>query len=350
MRSALVLGGTGSLCSTVEQLARDGWQVSVTGRRPEAVPADWDGLGVRFHAVDRGEADGVGHLVGAGFDLVVDGQCYTPEQAKDLATWSRRCGSTVMLSAKAVYVDARGRHLNSDEPPPWDGPTTESQRTMPFHGEHYASREGYGANKAEAERVLLATGARVSVLRPSKIHGPGVRHVREWAIIQRVLDGCTVLPVRDGDRVEATTSTAVLADAVRACASAPATRLLNVADAHPQPARHLAALVARAAGGELQQVDVDASWPPAVGRLPWTHDNTLDTHALTDLGVQSATFAETIGQEVVWIIGLASRRGHRAWQLPGWIEAQRPDYETEAAWWRAEGAPAAAAPYPPRAR
>ena len=158
---------------------------------------------------------------------------------------------------------------------------------MPFHGEYYASREGYGANKAEAERVLLATGARVSVLRPSKIHGPGVRQVREWPIIQRVLDGCTVLPVRDGDRVEATTSTAVLADAVRACANAPATRLLNVADADPQPARHLAALVARAAGGELRQVDVDATCPPAVGRLPWTHDNTLDTHALTDLGVRA---------------------------------------------------------------
>ena len=189
----------------------------------------------------------------------------------------------------------------------------------------------------------------MSVLRPSKIHGPGVRQVREWPIIQRVLDGCTVLPVRDGDRVEATTSTAVLADAVRACANAPATRLLNVADADPQPARHLAALVARAAGGELRQVDVDATCPPAVGRLPWTHDNTLDTRALTDLGVEPATFADTIGQEVDWIVGAASRRGRRAWQLPGWIEAETPDYETEAAWWRAKDAPAAPAPYGPRA-
>ena len=46
MRTALVLGGTGSLRSTVEQLARDGWQVTVTGRRPEAVPTEWDELGV----------------------------------------------------------------------------------------------------------------------------------------------------------------------------------------------------------------------------------------------------------------------------------------------------------------
>jgi hypothetical protein len=71
-----------------------------------------------------------------------------------------------------------------------------------------------------------------------------------------------------------------------------------------------------------------------VGRLPWTHDNTLDTHVLTDLGVQPATFADTIGQEVDWIIGAASRRGRRAWQLPAWIDAEKPDYETEAAWRR----------------
>ena len=237
-----------------------------------------------------------------------------------------------MLSAKAVYVDACGRHLNSDEAPRWDGPTTESQPTMPFHGERHATREGYGANKAEAERVLLATGARVSMLRPSKIHGPGVRQLREWPIIQRVLDGRTVLPVRDGDRVESTTSTAVLADAVRACASTPATRLLNVADADPPPARQLAALVARAAGRELRQVDVDAACPSTVGRLPWTQDNMLDTHALADLGVQPATFADTIGQEVDWIIGAATRRGQRAWQLPAWVEVETTDYESEAAW------------------
>jgi hypothetical protein len=75
-----------------------------------------------------------------------------------------------------------------------------------------------------------------------------------------------------------------------------------------------------------------------VGRLPWTHDNTLDTHALADLGVQPASFADTIGQEVDWVVGAAARRGRRAWQLPGWIEAERPDYEAEAAWRHAQGA------------
>jgi nucleoside-diphosphate-sugar epimerase len=329
MRTALVLGGTGSLRSTVEHLAREGWKVTVAGRHPGAAPPRWTGLGVRFQVVDRRESDRVARLVGDGFDLLVDGQCYTPEQAEHLAEWSRRCGSTVMLSAKAVYVDSRGRHLNSEETPQWDGPTKESQPTMPFHGESYASRDGYGANKAEAERVLMACGARVSVLRPSKIHGPGVRQMREWPIVQRVLDGCTWLPVRHGDRVESSTSTAVLTDAVLACASAPAARLLNVADADPQPARRLAALVARAAGGDLQQVDVDATCPSPIGRLPWTQDNTLDTFALTELGVQPATFADTIAQEVDWVIGVASRRGDGGWQLPEWLEVETVDYAAE---------------------
>jgi hypothetical protein len=40
----------------------------------------------------------------------------------------------------------------------WDGPIPESQPTMGYHGEPSQSREGYGANKAEAERVLFAQG------------------------------------------------------------------------------------------------------------------------------------------------------------------------------------------------
>ncbi|HET7659355.1 MAG TPA: NAD-dependent epimerase/dehydratase family protein [Oryzihumus sp.] len=329
MKTALVLGGTGSLSSTVERLVRDGWRVTVTARSPRAVPSSWAGLGVRFHVVDRSESETMGELVGDGFDLLVDGQCYTPEQAEHLAQWSHRCASTVMLSARAVYIDSRGRHLNSEEPPQWDGPTPESQPTMPFRGEPHASREGYGSNKAEAERVLMARGARASMLRPSKIHGPGVRQVREWPIVQRVLDGRSWLPVRDGDRVESTTSTAVLADAVLACASNPATRLLNVADADAQPARQLAALVARAAGAELQQVDVDATCSPPIGVLPWNQDNLLDISALTQLGVTPTTFADTIQQEVAWVAGIASRGQDGGWQLPEWLHIATPDYAAE---------------------
>ena len=114
-----------------------------------------------------------------------------------------------------------------------------------------------------------------------------------------------------------------------ACADAPATRLLNVADAEPQPARRLAAMVAAAAGGALQQEDVDATCPSLVGRLPWTQDNTLDTGALVELGLHPPTFADTIQQEVDWLLAVAARRGDSSWRLPEWIEATMPDYEAE---------------------
>lgn len=278
MRTALVLGGTGSLSATVERLAAGGWQVTVTGRNPRAVPSHWAELGVRFHVVDRNQLKDVADAVGDGLDLLVDGQCYTPRQAEGLSRWSHRCGSAVMLSARAVYVDSRGRHLNSEDPAEWDGPTTESQPTMLFHGEEFASRGGYGANKAEAER---------------------------------------------------TTSTATLADAVMACANDPVNRLLNVADADPQPARRLAALVARAAGADLQHVDVDAECPPPIGLLPWNQDNILDTFALKELGVQPATFADTIRQEVGWVMSMATRGRDGRWQLPEWFHVETPDYESE---------------------
>lgn len=64
VRTALVLGGTGSLSATVAQLARDGWQVAATGRNPRAVPAHWADLGVQFQVVDRDEPMSVAAAVG----------------------------------------------------------------------------------------------------------------------------------------------------------------------------------------------------------------------------------------------------------------------------------------------
>lgn len=126
MKTAVVLGGTGSLGATVERLARDGWQVTATGRNPRVVPTHWADLGSRSHPVARNEPDTMAAVVGDGCDLLVGGQCYAPEQAEGPSTWSHRGGSAVMLSARAVRVDAFGRSTNSEEPPEGDGPTNES--------------------------------------------------------------------------------------------------------------------------------------------------------------------------------------------------------------------------------
>jgi nucleoside-diphosphate-sugar epimerase len=283
-----------------------------------------------FVAVERGDEARMTALLADGGSLLVDGQCYTPEHARELSRWSQNFDSAVMLSAKAVYIDSAGRHLNSDEPPVWDGPIPESQPTMGYHGEPYQSREGYGANKAEAERVLLSEGRNVSILRPSKIHGPGVRQVREWAIVKRVLDSRGWMPLRDGDRVESTTSAVALAKASLACAVSPAIRVLNLADADPRPARELAQAVATAAGGHLDLVKVDGCDCPAqVGRLPWTVDQVLDTTAATRLGINPDTFEGSIRSEVEWLVASAELTTERGWALPDWIDASQPDYAAE---------------------
>ena len=63
-----------------------------------------------------------------------------------------------MISSKAVYVDDAGRHSNSDESPAFDGPITEAQPTLAPGDGDYRTRDGYGANKVAAERVLLDSG------------------------------------------------------------------------------------------------------------------------------------------------------------------------------------------------
>lgn len=331
---ALLLGGTGSLWQTASHLARAGWAVTVTGRDADRLPPTADELGVRFVALDRADVHGHDRLLGEGADLLVDGQGYTPQQAEDLARWSRRCGSTAYLSAKAVYVDPSGHHLNSPEGVRFPGPVDEATPTLPWHGEPWDTAEGYGPNKAEAERRLLDRGERVSVLRPSKIHGPWVRQARTAAVLAlagparpgtRSEGGNGSMPrrgsmpnrgpvrVRGAGVVESTTSAEVLARAVLAVARTPGQRVLNVADADPRPAGELARAVWRAAGCDPVPIVVEADAghdasldaadhagaEPAV--LPWRVPMVLDTSALSGLGVALPTFAETVWMEVEWL-------------------------------------------------
>ena len=127
-------------------------------------------------------------MVGSGADLLVDCVCFTAEQARRLAAVMPAVGNTVMISSKAVYVDAEGNHSNSAESPRFDGPIPESQPTLEPGSMEYRSALGYGSNKVAAENVLLGSGLPVSILRPSKIHGAGSANPREWMFVRRVLD------------------------------------------------------------------------------------------------------------------------------------------------------------------
>ena len=56
-------------------------------------------------------------MFGTGADLLVDCTCYTAQDAADLLPLARDAASTVLISSKAVYVDAAGHHSNSQVKP-----------------------------------------------------------------------------------------------------------------------------------------------------------------------------------------------------------------------------------------
>jgi nucleoside-diphosphate-sugar epimerase len=82
----------------------------------------------------------------------------------------------------------------------------------------------YGGGKVGLENVLLDAGKLpVTVLRPAAVCGPGCRHLREWWLIKRVLDGRTILPLKDGGRSRFhPSSTGNIADVYLALAAYPA--------------------------------------------------------------------------------------------------------------------------------
>ena len=146
MPTALVLGGNGQVGSAAARaLLTTGWHVTCSGRSAERFPADLRETGARFVRSDRHVAAELGDLLASGADVVVDCVGYTAEHARMLLPLRAGFESLVFISSKAVHVDARGNHSNSDEPPRFDGPVTEEQATMAPSDVDHDSREGYGA-------------------------------------------------------------------------------------------------------------------------------------------------------------------------------------------------------------
>src|SRR5438874_2331999 len=115
MARALILGGTGAIGrATAARLLAAAWDVDVAGRDPAHMPSALVAAGGRFVAAARDDRDQLMAAFGDGADLLVDCVCYTAADARRLLPLVREAGSTVMISSKAVYVDAAGRHSNSD--------------------------------------------------------------------------------------------------------------------------------------------------------------------------------------------------------------------------------------------
>jgi nucleoside-diphosphate-sugar epimerase len=311
MPRALILGGTGLVGrATALRLLRAGWLVDVTGRDPERMPAELTASGGKFIAAERTDDGQVRAALGAGADLLVDCLCYTAADARSLLPLAANSASTVVISSRAVYVDAAGRHVNSETPPYFEAPIRETQPTLPPRSDiDHRSREGYGANKVAAEQVVLESGLPVSVLRPSRIHGVGASPACEWAVVKRVLDGRTALLLaRRGAGVVHTTAAVNLASLIETVAERPGTRVLNCADPDAPSALEICRIIAGHLGHEWEEVLLDDTAPLGLGRTPWDSPDpiVLDTSAATALGYRAAgTFAATIAPALDWLVGAA---------------------------------------------
>jgi nucleoside-diphosphate-sugar epimerase len=321
MPRALILGGTGSIgCATSRRLLAAGWQVDLIGRNPLHIPADIAAAGATFSAVDRGDNGRLLTAFGDGADLVVDCLCFTAADATRLLPLARNASSTVMISSKAVYIDSAGRHSNSAAAPHFDGPIRETQPTIDPGDSDYMTPLGYPSNKVAAEHVLLDSGLPVTVLRPSKIHGPSARRPREWVFVKRVLDRRpAVFLAHRGAGVDHPSAAANIAALIEVVTAKPGTRILNCADPDAPSAREIARTIAGHLNHSWDEVLLDDDVEVGLGHHPWDtpHPIVLDTAAAVAVGYTPAgDYAATVADTIEWLVG-AARGGDGADILPG---------------------------------
>lgn len=321
MARALILGGTGMIGqAAARRLLASGWQVDITGRNRRHFPGDLERAGANFLEVERCESAELAAALGAGADLLVDTICFTANNARALVPLLGSITSTVMISSKAVYVDAQGNHSNSDEPPDYGGPIREDQPTLPPGSMEYNSREGYGPNKVAAERVLLETGRPVTIIRPSKVHGIGAEHPREWIFVKRVLDRRpAILLANRGAGIDHPTAAANIAALIETVAANPGQRILNSADPDAPSGLEIARIIARQLEYEWDEVLLDGD-DGVLGQYPWNARNPviLDTSAALALGYQPVgTYAETVAPAIDWLV--AAARGE--------VDGRRPNLD-----------------------
>ena len=275
------------------RLTAAGWRVDAVARRPR------DPVG-EVCVADRHDPVALAAVVGAGADLLVDCLCYTAADAASLLPLLGDVSSTVVLSARAVYVDEAGNHVNSDEPPRFAGPVTEKQPTVaPSYGDDYDSRFGYAACKVAAEQVLLGSGRPVTVLRAAKVHGAGAARPVSAFFVDRALAGDRTVPLAHPEYAEHLSAAENVARLVAIAAARPDARILNVADADAPTLAEAALLTARRLGHRWRVVPD----PSAPGRPGWGAERPvrLDLSAARALGYRPATFAATVPAEIDWL-------------------------------------------------
>jgi nucleoside-diphosphate-sugar epimerase len=311
MPRALILGGTGPIGrATAKRLLQAGWKVDLTGRDPSHLPVGLTTAGATFLSSDRGESGRLAAALGGGADLLVDCLCFTGADARQLLPLLSSATSVVMISSKAVYVDAVGRHSNSDIAPNFGAPITELQPTVAPSDVDHTTRAGYGANKVAAESLLLDSGGPVTVLRPSKLHGVGAARPREWVYVKRALDRRpAVFFAGDGAGVDHPSAAANVAALIEVIAGKPGRRILNSADPDAPSALEISRTIAGQLSYSWDEVLLDAAVDPGLGHNPWDvpHPVVLDMSAASELGYRPVgTYAATVAEEVRWLVSRAA--------------------------------------------
>jgi nucleoside-diphosphate-sugar epimerase len=324
MGRAIIMGGTGVIGSAVaRRLLTAGWDVELCARNPSGVPADLSAAGASFTAVDRTDARAVGQVLSAGADLLVDCLAYTSDDVGLVLPHLAGIGSTVVLSSKAVYVDAEGRHVNSEGGPRFPGPIQENNPVMaPGYGD-YRTREGYGANKVAAEEAYLGSGQPVTVVRASKVHGVGALPAREWYFVRRILEGRRSVLLRAPDSVDHTTAAANIAALVEVVAAQPGRRILNCADPDAPSVAEICRVIADRLDHRWREESVPPSAPQDLGRTPWDAPAPiiLDMARARALGyTPDGTYAATVAPTIDWLVAEAQAQGITSVQRTGFFD------------------------------
>jgi nucleoside-diphosphate-sugar epimerase len=321
MRRATIIGASGLIGRAVaRRLLAAGYELHLAGRDRAHLPEDLASF--RFSTLERNDRESMlalGKRAGPA-ELLVDCICYTATQARSLLPLAAEAHSTVVLSSKAVYIDAAGRHSNTTEPPVFAGPVDEAQATMePDFSDNYNSRLGYGACKVAAEQVLLESELPISILRASKVHGQGATRPNEWWFVKRILDKRPrVLLAHEGKSGDHPSAAVNIAALVEEVAEKPGRRVLNAADPDSPTALQISRTIASHLGHEWEEVLLGDESPGDLGRHPWDRypPVILDTKASLELGYRPVgTYGETVPAALYWLSEIAVL-GEEGYVLP----------------------------------
>lgn len=315
-RRAFILGGTGQIgrAATLELLAA-GWQVALTHRGTPTMPRELFPDGAEIVVLDRNDPSALAAALGAGADLLVDTCAFGAADARQLTAVQGGVGHLVVISSSSVYRDANGRTLDEAPQtgfPELPDPIPETQPTVDPGPATYSTR------KVAMERHLLDCGTTspMTILRPGAIYGLGSRSPREWWFVKRILDRRPAIPLAYLGLSRFHTTAAVnIAALIRTAAERSGSRVLNIADPIALSVAEIAACMAQhfAYGGRFVPLD-DPSYPPPVGRTPWSVPGpfVLDGRAAADLGyVPAVTYAGAVKPVCDW---LAATAGSGDWK------------------------------------